>query len=112
MHEYNIVGFPGTPCSTDATHVLMDECPNLLRHVNKGPKKDLPSRSYNLSCNHRKQIPYTTSGHLSRWNYKKLQRFNKFMTGIRKGIIMDDVIFELYDKEDHGLVIKVKYNRV
>ena len=54
MHEYIIAGFPGTPCSTDATHVSMDKCPNLLRHVNKGPKKDLPSRTYNLSCNHRK----------------------------------------------------------
>ena len=34
------------------------------------------------------------------------------MTGIRKGTIMDDVIFELYDKDDDGLVIKVKYNGV
>ena len=112
MHEYNIAGFPGTPCSTDATHISMDKCPNLLRHVNKGPKKDLPSRTYNLSCNHRKRILYTTSGHPSRWNDKTLQRFDKFMMGIRKGTIMDDVIFELYDKDDDGLVIKVKYNGV
>ena len=52
MHEYNIAGLPGTPCSMDATNVSMDKCPNLLQHVNKGPKKYLLSRTYNLSCNY------------------------------------------------------------
>ena len=109
MHEMELAGFPGCPGSTDATHIAMDKCYNLLRQIHKGPKLHLPSRTYNLTANHRRCILHTTSGHPSRWTDMTLQRFDKFMLGVRDGSLMGDVVFELYDMDENGNVIKVKY---
>ena len=108
MMDYIIAGMPGCVSSTDATHIAMGCCPHQIRHIHKGFKLNFPSRTYNLSCNHRRRILYTTSGHPASWNDKTLQQFDKFMTGIYNGTIMDDIVFELDDILD-GNRIKVKY---
>jgi hypothetical protein len=109
MHEMALAGFPGCPCSTDATHISMDRCSNSLQNLHKIPKLHLPARTYNLSSNHRRFILYTTSGHPSKWNDKTLQIFDGFMKSIHDGSLMGDVIFELDDKDKEGNDIKVKY---
>jgi len=102
IHEFDLAGFPGCVSSTDATHIAMDCCAHKLCHIHKGFKLNLPSRTYNLSCNHRRRILFTTSGHPASWNDKTLQRFDKFMTGIYSGKLLNDVTFELYDNNKEG----------
>lgn len=109
IFEFDLAGFPGCVSSTDATHIAMDCCAHKLRHVHTGFKLNLPSRTYNLSCNHRRRILFTTSGHPASWNDKTLQRFDNFMTGIYSGKLLNDVTFELYDKNEKGETIKVQY---
>ena len=108
MMDYVKAGMPGCVSSTDATHIAMGCCPHQIRHIHKGFKLNFPSRTYNLSCNHRRRILYTTSGHPASWNDKTLQQFGKFMLGIYKGTIMDDIVFKL-DAIYDGVTIKVKY---
>ena len=66
--EFEEAGMPGCIGSTDATHICMLRCPSQLRNYHMGHKLDLPSRTYNLTTNHRKRILGTTTGHPGRWN--------------------------------------------
>lgn len=109
IRDMAIAGFPGCFGSTDATHIAMACCRFGLRQSHKGHKLPYPSRTYNLTANHRRRILYTTSGHPARWNDKTLQRFDVLMNGIQSGDLLDDVQFELYDTNESGEVIKVQY---
>ena len=109
MHKVELVGFPGCLGSTDATHIAVDKCYNLVRQLHKGPKLHLPSRTYDLTENHRHCILYTTSDHPSWLTDMTLQRFDKFMLGVRDESLMGDVVFELYDMDENSNVIKVIY---
>ena len=62
-----------------------------------GFKENQPSRTFNLSTNHWRQILYTTKGHPSRWNDKTLAYFDLFLCGIRSGDILQDVTFGMYE---------------
>jgi DDE superfamily endonuclease len=73
-----------------------------------GFKQSHPSRTYNLSCNHRRQILHTTKGHPSRWNDKTLAYQDEFLTRLRKGEILQDVVFHLFSKKD-GNLVETKY---
>ena len=58
-----------------------------------GLKQSHPARTYNLTCNHRREILHTTKGHPSRWNDKTLAYHDDFMYSIHKGSILQDVRF-------------------
>ena len=108
--EMTMAGFPGCIGSTDATHVAMETCAYRLRQMHLGFKLPYPCRAYNLTANHRRYIMHTTSGHPSRWNDKTLQQFDTLMVQLQSGELLGDLTFELYDRNDEGEVIKVKYN--
>ena len=65
-----------------------------------------------MTVNHRRRILSTTTGHPSRWNDQTLVRFDKFVTGIKDGTILDDVEFELMEKNDEGKIVHIKYKGV
>jgi hypothetical protein len=109
MHEMNLAGFHGCCGSADATHVMMERCCHRLKQQHQGPKLNLPSRTYNITVNHRRRILYTTTGHPARWNDKTIQLFDRFMMGIHKGSHLGDVEFELYDTNSEGNRISVRY---
>jgi DDE superfamily endonuclease len=93
--EFDVGGLTGAGWSTDATNVIMWRCEHNLKQANTGFKQSHPARTYNLTCNHRKQILYTTKGHPSRWNDKTLAYADEFLTRVRKGEILQDVQFTL-----------------
>ncbi len=64
------------------------------------------ARTYNMTVNHRRRILSTTHGHPARWNDKTLANFDSFMTGIRNGGILDDVVFELFDVDDNRIALQ------
>ena len=109
MAEMSLAGFPGCIGSTDATHVAMDSCAYKLRQSHSSFKLPYPARTYNITVNHRRCILHSTGGHPARWNDKTLQRFDNFMTGLQSGRLLNDVHFQLYDTNDNGDIIKVRY---
>ena len=94
--EYNTGGLTGAGFSTDATNVVMWRCPQNQKQANMGFKQSHPARTYNLTCNHRRRILYTTPGHPSRWNDKSLAHVDDFLSGIHEGKILQDVEFSLF----------------
>ena len=44
-------GLPGRVSSTDATRIVMDGCATYRKHVHKGFKLTLLTRTYNISVN-------------------------------------------------------------
>jgi hypothetical protein len=115
MKEFGKAGYHGCIGSSDGTHVGMERCSNWLKQAHSGPKLNMPSRTFNLTSNHRKRILSTTKGHPARWNDKTLQLFDEFMTGIYDGSLLDDVEFELLEYDGEGEdanVVVCKYGGV
>jgi hypothetical protein len=77
-HEFDLAGLPGCVGSLDATHVAIFRCPSQLRPSHAGWKQDLPSRTYNLTTNHRRRILHTTTGHPATYNDKTLVIYDQF----------------------------------
>ena len=88
--EFEVAGFHGAVGSMDACHILMEKCSHHLKQNHVGGKSTQTCRSFNLTCNHIRQILHTTCGHL-------VVLFDKFAVGMRKGDYMSDNIFELCD---------------
>ena len=93
----------------DATHILLDRVKYRLRQAHLGFKLHATARTYNIVCNHRRRILSTTEGHPARWNDKTIVRFDQFVMGLKKGAILNDFTFELYDYDLDGKIIKIKY---
>jgi hypothetical protein len=113
--EYNIAGFPGCIGSTDATHIPLKKVCFSLRQAHLGAKSKSTMRTYNLTCNHWRQILHTTSGHPGRWNDKTLIRFDTFMSELRDGGLDDKMDFELRtrqgmtsDEEGEDRILRLK----
>ena len=109
QQEFLEAGMDGCIGSTDATHVAMLRCPSQLRNFNNGFKLDLPSRTYNLTTNHRRQILSTTTGHPGRWNDKTLVLFDDFVKSIYNGKILQDVKFSLFEHNANGEIVQRHY---
>lgn len=108
-HEYEMAGLPGAIGSMDATHVLHERVQYGMRQPHLGFKINGTARTYNLVVNHRCRILGTTDGHPARWNDKTIVRFGRIAMGLKHGSLLSDFIFELYDYNASGEVIKVKY---
>ena len=93
----------------DATHVALERCSYRMRQVHLAQKLSHTARTYNIVVNHRRRIPSTTEGHPARWNDKSIVKFDPFVMGMRRGEILDDLTFELYDYDRDGNVIRLKY---
>ena len=103
---YKIAGLPGCLGSTDATHVVLERCPYKLRQLHMGYKIALTCRTYNLTCDHRRRILSTTSGHPARFNNKTLIMFDQFMLDLKAGKFDKEFNFKLYDTDRNGNVVK------
>lgn len=112
MVEMTSAGLNGCIASADATHVGMERCPFRLSNLHAGPKLKMPSRTYNIAVNHRRQILSSTPGHPARWNDKTIQLFDEFMLQVRNGDILTDVTFDLYERNGNGDIITVTYEGV
>jgi hypothetical protein len=112
LHEMQQAGFHGCIGSCDATHVLHERISHAQQQSHSSFKVQGTARTYNITVNHRRYIMSSTTGHPCRWNDKTLQLFDTFLNNIYKGKILQDVIFELLQKNEHGEIISVKYRGV
>lgn len=105
-------GFNGCIGSGDATHVGMLSCASWATIQHKGHKLHIPSRSYNITVSHSRQILYSTSGHPSTWNDKSIVLFDTLIRGVHDGDIHSDYEFELLEYDNNGNIVKVIYKGV
>jgi DDE superfamily endonuclease len=80
-----------------------------MANAHKGVKLPMPSRTYNLTVNHRRQILSTTRGHPSRWNDKTLVLFDAFAKGIYDGTVLSDVEFGMLEHDENREIVTVRY---
>ena len=93
--EYKIAGLPGTIGSTDATHIILENCIYRLRQLHLGFKLTHTARTYNLTVNHRRRILSSMTGHPATFNDKSLITFDDFCSSIKDGVYDDLYQFEL-----------------
>ena len=78
---FALAGFDGAMGSSDATQVGMLQCPSWAGINHKGFKLAIPSRNYNATVTHYRQILGTTCGHPGTWNDKTLVLFDDLIKG-------------------------------
>ena len=79
QQEFGEAGLHGCVGSTDATHIGMLRCPFKLMNLHSGHKLEMPTRTYNLTNNHRRMILSTTCGNPGWWNDKLFVLYNDFV---------------------------------
>ena len=109
---FNIAGYNGCIGSSDATHVGMLSCPVWSRINHLGHKLNIPSRTYNATVTHCRQILGTTSGHPATWNDKTIILYDEFVRGIHEGVLFEDNEFTLFEYDALGNIVEVKYQGV
>ena len=73
-------------------------------------KLKFPSRAYDVSVNHRRQIIFSTNEHPVSWNDKTLWTFDQVMGDISSDNLLAGVKCTLYDQKTAGEIIKVQYS--
>ena len=109
MHEYSQAGFPGCVGSSDCTHIVTERCQYNLKNNHLGAKSSLTTRTFNLTCDHRRRILHTTNGGPGRWNDQSMVRLDTFVSGIRDGSVLDDCDFELLAHGKDGEVRSLRF---
>ena len=102
MHEYRQAGFPGCIGSCDCTHIITKWCEYNIKNNHLGAKSSLTTRTFNLTCDHRRRILHTTNGGPGRWNDQSMVRLDTFVSGIRDGSVLNDCDFELLARGKDG----------
>ena len=102
-------GFNGCIGSTDATNIPMLKCAIWAAINHKGHKLNVPSRTYNLTVNHCRQILGSTMGHPCAWNDKTVTLYDELVRGVKDGVLFSDYEFKLYEYDENNNVIEVVY---
>ena len=106
---FRLAGFDGCMGSSDGTHIGMLCCPSWAFINHKGFKLAIPSRNYNATVTHWKQILGTTCGHPGTWNDKSIVLFDKLIQGVHEGKLLADKEFKLFELNKEGKVVEVRY---
>ena len=109
---FRLAGFPGCIGSSDGTHVGMLNCHSWASINHKGPKLNVPSRTYNTTVTHTRQILGTTFGHPATWNDKIIVLYDELLKGVKNGTLYEDCEFILLEYDSNGNIIEVCYKGV
>ena len=102
MKEFDLAGFLGCVGLCDCTHTVSKRCEYNLKNNHLGAKNALTTRTFNLTCNHRRHILHTTNKGSGRWNDQSMVRLDTFVSGIRGGTVLNDVDFKLLALDKRG----------
>ena len=106
FNKFQIAGMPRRIDSTNTCHVWRLDGPHAFWLQNSGFKVSVPTRTYNLTCNHRQQILSSTKGYSGRWNDKTLVWFDELVTDVRTGRVLPLDTFTLLHCHQDGMVSK------
>ena len=102
-------GFNGCMGSTDGTHIGMHTCATWAANSHLGHKLNIPSRTYNVTVTHWRQIIASTCGHPSTWNDKTIVLVDALVRGVNDGDIYSDNEFKLLETDKDGNIVEVIY---
>ena len=106
---FSLPGFNGCIGSSDGTHIGMHYCDSWAVHNNLGHKLNIPSRTYNVTVTHWRQILGSTSGHPSTWNDKTIVLFDELVRGVNTGDFYGDNEFKIFERDREDNIIEVTY---
>ena len=109
---FKLAGFSGCIGSSDGTHIGMLNCHSWATINHKGPKLNIPSRTYNTTVTHTRQILGTTFGHPATWNDKTIVLYDELLKGVKNGTLFEDYEFILFEYDSTGNIIEVCYKGV
>ena len=75
--------------------IVIEKCACRLRQLHLGYKLTHTARTYNLTCDHRRRIMSTTSGHPAQFNEKTLMMIERFLGDIHDGKADERCSFKL-----------------
>ena len=107
---FNTSALNGCYGSSDGTHIGLLSCPSWAFNNDKGFKLAVPSRNYNATVTHWRQIIGTTFGHPGTWNDKTLILFDELIRSFHDGKLMEDKEFELLELDKDGNLKTIKYS--
>ena len=102
---------PGACASSEATSIIHEMCSHRIQRIHKGFKTKHPTRTYNLTVNHRREILGSTLGHPGSFNDKTVVLYDEFITDIKNRELLSDYEFELMEHRGEE-VVSVKYRGV
>ena len=82
---YRRMGMPGCLGSTDGVHVAWSRCPAGLLNRHKGAK-GVPTRSFNITVDHRRFIQHVASSKPGALNDKTAVRYDSYIGRVRGGL--------------------------
>ena len=106
---FALAGYNGCIGESDGTHVGMLSCASWATIAHLGPKLNIPSRSYNATVTHCRQILGTTCGHPSTWNDKSIILYDDLVGGVHDGKYFCDHEFTLLEHDKSGNIVEIKY---
>ena len=72
----------------------------------------MPSRTFNTTVSHTRQILGTTFGHPATWNDKTIILYDEMVRKVNDGQLYDKHNFKLMEKKDDGEIVEVEYKGV
>ena len=90
LTEFQMADMAEPLASSDVTHIIHEICAWHLHRSHKEGKSKHPTRTYNLTVNHRRRILGSTRGHAGSWNGKTAVLFDTFIKTIKRGDILQD----------------------
>ena len=112
QHLFEAAGFNGCMGSLDATHISLLNLSSWANMSHKDFKLNLPTRSFNLTVTHTKQILASTTGHPSTWNDKTIVLFDSLIAGVNDGELFQESTFSLFERNLDGEINEIKYRGV
>ena len=109
---FAIVGFNGCIGSTDRTHASLLSCPSWASISYKGHTLPTPSRNYNATVTHSRQIFRTTCRRPGSWNVKTMILFSKLICSVNKDELYSNNEFKLIELDKDKKEVEVTYEGV
>ena len=98
MQDYAKLGFPGTLCSVDATHVEMHACADNMKMTASG-KNGKPTRAFQICVNFRRRIISTTTSVFGSWNDKTIAKKDQFLRSLRENKIGSQIKWTTFNAD-------------
>ena len=69
----------------------------------------IPSRTYNVTARHWRQILCNNSGHHDTWNNKAIVNYDDLVRGVNNGEIFSKNEFKILEYNEHRNIVEVYY---
>ena len=109
---FKLDGLTGCIGSSDATHIGMLNCHSWAAINHKGPKLNIPSRTYNTTVTHTRQILGSPFGHSATWNDKTIVLYDELLKRVKNGTLFEDCELTLFEHDGTGKITEVSYKGV